>query len=160
MYNSSVTTFFPTAEGYYDYEKKTYIYQYKDHLGNTRISYVTGNENYIADGIVKIDTDYNKDSSIMMALDSFEKYNTSYNGVKCNCSDYVEEALLWTTSKSQDVDEKFTNTIKATTPNKVYKAAKSLPNSKVLRDPGKKVDTGFIDAVAGDNAAKARKKMD
>lgn len=32
-------SFFPTAEGYYDYEKKTYIYQYKDHLGNTRVSY-------------------------------------------------------------------------------------------------------------------------
>ncbi|KAA0125963.1 hypothetical protein FY557_19830 [Chryseobacterium sp. SN22] len=25
--------FFPTAEGYYDYKKDQYIYQYKDHLG-------------------------------------------------------------------------------------------------------------------------------
>ncbi|SEM68208.1 RHS repeat-associated core domain-containing protein [Chryseobacterium taichungense] len=31
--------FFPTAEGFYDYEKKEYIYQYKDHLGNVRVSY-------------------------------------------------------------------------------------------------------------------------
>lgn len=31
--------FFPTAEGYYDYVKDQYIYQYKDHLGNTRISF-------------------------------------------------------------------------------------------------------------------------
>jgi len=31
--------FFPTAEGYYDYKKDQYIYQYKDHLGNTRISF-------------------------------------------------------------------------------------------------------------------------
>ncbi|MEJ5103888.1 DUF6443 domain-containing protein [Chryseobacterium sp. MYb328] len=31
--------FFPTAEGYYDYQRKQYIYQYKDHLGNTRISF-------------------------------------------------------------------------------------------------------------------------
>jgi RHS repeat-associated protein len=31
--------FFPTAEGFYDYTKDQYIYQYKDHLGNVRISY-------------------------------------------------------------------------------------------------------------------------
>ena len=31
--------FFPTAEGFYDYAKDQYIYQYKDHLGNTRVSY-------------------------------------------------------------------------------------------------------------------------
>ncbi|WP_248875141.1 RHS repeat-associated core domain-containing protein [Epilithonimonas zeae] len=31
--------FFPTSEGFYDYENKRYIYQYKDHLGNVRVSY-------------------------------------------------------------------------------------------------------------------------
>ncbi|MDN4030186.1 DUF6443 domain-containing protein [Chryseobacterium gambrini] len=31
--------FFPTAEGFYDYVKNQYIYQYKDHLGNTRVSF-------------------------------------------------------------------------------------------------------------------------
>jgi len=32
-------SFFPTAEGFYDYENSKYIYQYKDHLGNVRLSY-------------------------------------------------------------------------------------------------------------------------
>jgi len=31
--------FFPTAEGFYDYKNSKYIYQYKDHLGNVRLSY-------------------------------------------------------------------------------------------------------------------------
>jgi len=31
--------FFPTAEGFYDYIKNQYIYQYRDHLGNTRVSF-------------------------------------------------------------------------------------------------------------------------
>lgn len=31
--------FFPTTEGFYDYTKDQYIYQYKDHLGNTRVSF-------------------------------------------------------------------------------------------------------------------------
>ncbi len=29
----------PTAEGFYDFIEKKYIYQYKDHLGNVRLSY-------------------------------------------------------------------------------------------------------------------------
>src|SRR5690606_38648898 len=40
--------FFPTAEGFYDFENKEYIYQYKDHLGNVRLSYKDdGNQNPI-----------------------------------------------------------------------------------------------------------------
>lgn len=31
--------FFPTSEGFYDYAKNQYIYQYKDQLGNVRISF-------------------------------------------------------------------------------------------------------------------------
>ena len=34
-----ILSFFPTAEGYYDYENMRYIYQYKDHLGNVRLSF-------------------------------------------------------------------------------------------------------------------------
>ncbi len=32
-------SFFPTSEGFYDYRKKQYIYQYKDQVGNVRLSY-------------------------------------------------------------------------------------------------------------------------
>ncbi len=35
--------FFPTAEGLYDYKTKKYIYQYKDHLGNVRVTYKNNN---------------------------------------------------------------------------------------------------------------------
>ena len=31
--------FFPTSEGFYDYQKDQYIYQYNDHLGNVRVSF-------------------------------------------------------------------------------------------------------------------------
>ncbi len=38
---SSTTTlqFYPNAEGYYDFKNAKYIYNYKDHLGNVRLSY-------------------------------------------------------------------------------------------------------------------------
>jgi len=35
----SKPNFFPTAEGFYDYENSRYIYQYQDHLGNVRLSF-------------------------------------------------------------------------------------------------------------------------
>jgi len=35
----NVLKFFPTAEGFYDFENNEYIYQYKDHLGNVRLSF-------------------------------------------------------------------------------------------------------------------------
>ncbi|WP_051884541.1 DUF6443 domain-containing protein [Chryseobacterium luteum] len=35
--------FFPTAEGFYDYQNDQYIYQYKDQLGNARISFARNN---------------------------------------------------------------------------------------------------------------------
>ena len=44
----NVLKFFPTAEGFYDFENNEYIYQYKDHLGNVRLSYKDdGNKNPI-----------------------------------------------------------------------------------------------------------------
>ncbi|MBB4807442.1 RHS repeat-associated protein [Chryseobacterium defluvii] len=39
--------FFPTAEGFYDYQKNEYIYQYQDHLGNARVSF----RKYISGGV-------------------------------------------------------------------------------------------------------------
>lgn len=48
--DNMILSFFPTAEGYYDYENFRYIYQYKDHLGNVRVSYVqNGNDLQIMD---------------------------------------------------------------------------------------------------------------
>ncbi|SFT91551.1 RHS repeat-associated core domain-containing protein, partial [Chryseobacterium formosense] len=42
--------FVPTAEGFYDFENNEYIYQYKDHLGNVRMSYKKeGNDLLVTD---------------------------------------------------------------------------------------------------------------
>ncbi len=37
--NNFILQFVPTSEGFYDFKENKYIYQYKDHLGNTRLSY-------------------------------------------------------------------------------------------------------------------------
>ncbi|WP_080778183.1 RHS repeat-associated core domain-containing protein [Chryseobacterium phocaeense] len=39
LYESETLKFFPTAEGYYNAETGKYVYDYTDHLGNTRLSY-------------------------------------------------------------------------------------------------------------------------
>lgn len=50
-----ILSFFPTSEGYYDYENFRYIYQYKDHLGNVRVSFV---KNSVGDLQVMDSNDY------------------------------------------------------------------------------------------------------
>ncbi|WP_081874014.1 RHS repeat domain-containing protein [Chryseobacterium sp. JM1] len=40
--NLGVLQFVPTSEGYFDFIKNKYIYNYADHLGNTRVSYMKG----------------------------------------------------------------------------------------------------------------------
>jgi len=39
LMGNTALEFFPTAEGFYDYKNSKYIYQYKDHLGNVRLSF-------------------------------------------------------------------------------------------------------------------------
>lgn len=39
QYENEVLQFVPTAEGYYDFNLKDYIYNFTDHLGNVRLSY-------------------------------------------------------------------------------------------------------------------------
>lgn len=37
--NNYILQFVPTSEGFYDFIENKYFYQYKDHRGNTRLSY-------------------------------------------------------------------------------------------------------------------------
>ena len=39
QYTNNIIQFVPTAEGYFDFQKNKYIYNYTDHLGNLRLSY-------------------------------------------------------------------------------------------------------------------------
>jgi RHS repeat-associated protein len=39
QYENNTLQFIPTAEGYFDFTKNAYIYNYVDHLGNVRLSY-------------------------------------------------------------------------------------------------------------------------
>ena len=78
-------SFFPTSEGFYDYENFRYIYQYKDHLGNVRLSFVKNSE---GDLEIKDTNDYYpfglsflNPSSGLSAYDPMAiPYNYKYNG--------------------------------------------------------------------------------
>ncbi|SEG38423.1 RHS repeat-associated core domain-containing protein [Halpernia humi] len=46
---AAVLQFIPTAEGYYDFTKNAYIYNYVDHLGNVRLSYTKNSSTGVPD---------------------------------------------------------------------------------------------------------------
>ncbi|MET3012595.1 hypothetical protein [Flavobacterium psychrophilum] len=128
-----------------------------DQLKNTD---VTGSEGYAADGVIKLDTDQLTDYGVNLALENYQTNNTEYNGLSNNCSDFAEAGVEFSACKQLNVNEKLTDNVSATTPNKLYKATKALPNATVVKDPGKKVNQGFIEAVAKGKEDKARKKID
>ncbi|MCC9043638.1 RHS repeat-associated core domain-containing protein [Myroides sp. M-43] len=45
QYVGGKLSFFPTAEGFYNMDDKAYVYQYRDYLGNVRLSYSDKNKN-------------------------------------------------------------------------------------------------------------------
>lgn len=49
QYENGALQFVPTAEGYYDFIKQRYVYNYTDHLGNVRLSYYKGASGLIVD---------------------------------------------------------------------------------------------------------------
>ncbi len=75
--------FFPTAEGFYDYLKDQYIYQYKDHLGNVRMSFsrssagaleITDSNDYYPFGMNHLKTGF----SFFSPASAYKNYK--YNG--------------------------------------------------------------------------------
>ncbi|WP_283423024.1 DUF6443 domain-containing protein [Chryseobacterium profundimaris] len=44
---NNVLKFIPTSEGFYDFENNKYIYQYKDQLGNVRVSFFKGSNGVV-----------------------------------------------------------------------------------------------------------------
>ncbi|WP_284464730.1 DUF6443 domain-containing protein [Chryseobacterium sp.] len=74
--------FFPTAEGFYDYQKKMYIYQYRDHLGNVRVSFGKNNVGALeitdANDYYPFGMNHLKTGNAFFGVGSYKNYK--YNG--------------------------------------------------------------------------------
>ncbi|QWT87675.1 hypothetical protein KBP46_07480 [Chryseobacterium sp. PCH239] len=74
--------FFPTSEGFYDYQKNQYIYQYKDHLGNIRVSFAKNSTGALeivdSNDYYPFGMNHLKTGNAYFGQDSFKKYK--YNG--------------------------------------------------------------------------------
>ncbi|QQV03069.1 MULTISPECIES: DUF6443 domain-containing protein [Chryseobacterium] len=79
----NVLKFVPTAEGFFDFQNNQYIYQYKDHLGNVRLSYkkegnsiaVTDSNDYYPFGMNFV---RNEEEEAHFGIGSYVNYK--YNG--------------------------------------------------------------------------------
>ncbi|CAM1367598.1 RHS repeat-associated core domain protein-containing protein (modular protein) [Tenacibaculum litoreum] len=81
-YENNELQYFPTAEGYVKKDNTgfKYVYQYKDHLGNVRLSYTDNN----SDGVITVSSDPNtneiiEESSYYPFGLKHEGYNTAKN---------------------------------------------------------------------------------
>lgn len=140
MYNTKVTTL--------------------DKLQNTDI---TGSEGRAPDGIVQLKTDAKTDELVTTGLKAFKDVNPSYNGVNCNCSTFAKEGPAWAAPVGNPLTN-YTERLgshQSVTPNQLYKATITLPNATVVKDPGTKVEKGFIEAITGGGGkqSKGEKKV-
>ena len=123
---------------------------------------ITRTEHRTPDGIVKILSDYAVDQKTLRKLDFYESKNTLYNALTNNCSDYAEAALEETVHQELPVDEKLSSKVTVTTPNQVFKASRTIKGSKLIKDPGIKINKSFIHAVIGSSFLQklAEEKLD
>ncbi|WP_140487123.1 DUF6443 domain-containing protein [Flavobacterium sp. GSA192] len=99
--NSEVLKFFPTAEGYAENNNGTfsYIYQYKDHLGNVRLSYKDSNN----DGVVTTAEIVEESAYYPFGLKhkvagevvNQTSYKYKYNGKELQDDNIVGQQLNW-----------------------------------------------------------------
>lgn len=81
---NTILQFVPTPEGFYDFKENKYIYQYKDHLGNTRLSYAWNSTTGSIDVLDKNDyypfgmNHLNPDAGAFFGQGSYKNYK--YNG--------------------------------------------------------------------------------
>ena len=129
------------VKAHYNHRKVT-----MSELLNTDVTY---SERRQADGVIKISSTYESDQRIHKTLDTYEDEHVSYNSLTNNCSDYAEVALEEAANKQLPVDEKLSSRVSATTPNQLFKAAKTIKGNKVLKDPGNLIEDSFIRAVTG-----------
>lgn len=120
-----------------------------DALQNTDITRAEGRP---ADGVVQLKTSPEQDKMVQeQGIQYFKDHNSSYNGLKCNCSDFAREAVIWAAPPNTPLvnsREKMGSGY-STTPNQLYKATIMLPNATIIKDPGTKVEKKFIESVTG-----------
>ncbi|MDM1045944.1 RHS repeat-associated core domain-containing protein [Myroides sp. R163-1] len=95
QYVDGALSFFPTAEGYFNAETQNYVYQYRDHLGNVRLSYSDANKNDKIDvGEIIEETNYYPFGLAHQGYN--EKNNTIAQNYKYqyNAKEYQEELGL------------------------------------------------------------------
>nr|WP_317632006.1 DUF6443 domain-containing protein [uncultured Flavobacterium sp.] len=101
QYVNNVLKFFPHTEGYVEFKNNQYLYtyQYKDHLGNVRLTYRDGYKNHatqenVKDGIIQVteiidQTDYypfglKHNNNALADYSAVNKYKYAYNGKELN----------------------------------------------------------------------------
>jgi len=100
------------------------------------------NKGYPCDGIIRFKTAPWQDYQMLHFLDSLIQANRPFNTRKYNCADFVEEAVEYLTGKNLSADELVLFKY-STTPNRLFKAIVKLKETKLIKNPGKKVNGTF-----------------
>ncbi len=114
-----------------------------------------------ADGIVRIKTDYASDEKAKGVMNNIKNEDIDYNGVSNNCTTYAVCGANVATGQNIDATETIetkSQRILTVTPNHLYKTVENMSGATIIKNPGTKVNNGFIEGKTGRKAGKARNK--
>jgi hypothetical protein len=80
-------------------------------------------------------------------IEKFKEENDSYNGIRCNCSDFAKTGINATNPDKKVNGQEMIFGRFSTTPNQLFKETAKLENATILKDPGKSVENSFVQGV-------------
>jgi hypothetical protein len=100
-------------------------------------------EHYPTDGILKVNTTWQQDQSVIRMLDSMVAANREFNAIRFNCSDFVRIPLERLLNKKINGRE-FILAGWSTTPNKLYRKLREMEEIEVVKNGDEKATRSFI----------------
>lgn len=97
-------------------------------------------EDYIPDGILEIQSDYEHDENARNAMQEGIKLNQGYKGASRNCSTYAREGVRKATGDDSLSGEESILLENFVTPNQLYKETSQKDNVKPIVDAKDKVN--------------------
>lgn len=96
-----------------------------------------------ADGLIKLETNYNTDQNVNKSLNEFEQKRTIFSPERWNCSTYVKDGIN-ASGANVSREEPIIPGVTAVTPNRLFRDTKLLKNASVLKEPNVDLNTPWL----------------
>ncbi len=116
--------------------------------GDPTGEYIGESDNYYADGLMRIDTDFKTDQEVKEGLESIQESKKKYQNLSYNCADYCKDGLNIIQEKNGEItlypNEQIGRKFSGSTAGNLWRqAVKYMKSTYIIRNPGEYVNKSF-----------------